>query len=670
MSGILQGVIASIGGAVRDVYFNLVTLLLPGNGTNGAQNNTFIDSSTNNLTITKNGTLTQGTFSPFSQTGWSNHFDGTADYLYVANNSALNFGTGDLTVEGWVYMNALPAAQFQIAGKFDTGSPFTGWALDVQNTGVPRIWFGATYLIAASSSSPLAVGSWNHLAMVRSGSTVTLWVNGVSAGTATSSANVDNTGICFIGYEYNASFGLNGYLSNVRVVKGTALYTSTFTPSTTPLTAVSGTSLLTCQSNRFRDNSTNNFTITASGDVSVQAFSPFLPSNEYTVATVGGSAGRFIGSNYLGFNNTPFAFGTNNFTIEFWIYFIPSESVPSFGTFFDNGGQGVFLSWANSIDNILFYSPTAGTTTVAGFPHGMAKNTWNHVAYVRNSTTVTIYVNGNSVGAYTGLTGSATGTGSLATVGTYTAAPPSYPPGGFMSGFRIVNSAVYTSNFAVPTSPPTAISGTSLLLNFTNASIADATAKNDLQTAGNVQISTAQSKFGGSSIYFDGTGDYLGSNAATSPSELYAFGTGDFTIECWIRFDFLNSVQIIYDSRPSSTQGAYPCIYLNSDGTIRFFVSGVDRITSSGVLANTWYHLAVSRSGTSTRMFIDGTQTGSTYTDSTLYLNASGRPWIGLNAFTTATQGLTGYIDDFRVTKGFARYTANFTPPTTAFPLQ
>jgi len=668
MSGILQGVIASIGGAVRDVYFNLVTLLLPGNGTNGAQNNTFIDSSTNNLTVIRNGTLTQGTFSPFSQTGWSNYFDGTGDYLSVADNAALNFGTGDLTVEGWVYMSALPASQFPIAGKFNPGSPFVGWELLVQNTGVPRIWFGTSYLIAASSA--LSVGSWNHLAMVRSGSTVTLWVNGVSAGSATSSTDVNNSGTCFIGNEYNASNGLIGYLSNVRVVKGTALYTSTFTPSTTPLTAVSGTSLLTCQSNRFLDNSTNNFAITANGDVSVQAFSPFLPSDEYKVATVGGSAGRFITDNYLGFNNTSFAFGTNNFTIEFWIYFIPSESVTSFGTFFDNGNQGVFLSWGSSINNILFYSPSVGQTNTAGYPHGMAKNTWNHVAYVRNSTTVTIYVNGNSVGAYTGLTGSATGTGSLATVGAYTAAPSSYPPGGFMSGFRIVNSAVYTSNFAVPTSPPTAISGTSLLLNFTNASITDATAKNDLQTAGNTQISTAQSKFGGSSIYFDGTGDYLGSNAAASTSDLYAFGTGDFTIECWIRFDLVNTIQIIYDSRPSSTQGDYPTLYLNSNGTIRFFAGSVDRITSSGVSANTWYHLAVSRSGTSTRMFIDGTQTGSTYTDSTTYLNSSGRPWIGLNAFNTTTQGLSGYIDDFRVTKGFARYTANFTPPTTAFPLQ
>jgi hypothetical protein len=244
-----------------------------------------------------------------------------------------------------------------------------------------------------------------------------------------------------------------------------------------------------------------------------------------------------------------------------------------------------------------------------------------------------------------------------------------FPYTGYISNTRVViGTAVYTAAFTPPTAPLTAITNTSLLLNFTNAGITDATAKNVLETVGNAQISTAQSKFGGSSMYFDGTGDYLTSNVATP--DLYAFGSGDFTIECWVYFSGVASVQCFYDSRPASTQGAYPLIYLNSDGTIRYFVSSADQITSSAVSANTWYHLAVSRSGTSTKLFINGNQSGSTYTDSTSYLNASGRPWIGINANTTNTQGLNGYIDDLRITKGFARYTANFTPPSVALPVK
>ncbi len=91
--------------AAVDAYFNRVTLLLPGNGTNGAQNNTFLDSSTNNFSITRNGNTTQGTFSPFSQTGWSNYFDGSSSLSYAAN-ADFNFGTGTFTVEGWAYITA------------------------------------------------------------------------------------------------------------------------------------------------------------------------------------------------------------------------------------------------------------------------------------------------------------------------------------------------------------------------------------------------------------------------------------------------------------------------------------------------------------------------------------------------------------------------------------
>ena len=89
------------GRPTPDPYFNSTTLLLETTGTNGQQNNTFLDSSTNNFTITRTGTPTQGTFTPFSQTGWGGYFNGTTDYLSVPSNAALNLSTGDWTVETW-----------------------------------------------------------------------------------------------------------------------------------------------------------------------------------------------------------------------------------------------------------------------------------------------------------------------------------------------------------------------------------------------------------------------------------------------------------------------------------------------------------------------------------------------------------------------------------------
>jgi len=230
---------------------------------------------------------------------------------------------------------------------------------------------------------------------------------------------------------------------------------------------------------------------------------------------------------------------------------------------------------------------------------------------------------------------------------------------------RVVKgTAVYTANFTPPTAPLTAISGTSLLLNFTNAGVLDATAKNDLETVGNAQISTAQSKWGGASIAFDGTGDYLPSNPSTS--NLYAFGTGDFTIEFWLRLGSVSGNQSLVDIRPTGTNGLYPLIYTNTTSLI-YYVNSATQISGGTLSTGTWYHVAVSRSGTSTKMFLDGTQIGSTYTDSNNYLAGTGAPWVG--TFRDGTGALNGYIDDLRITKGVARYTANFTAPTAAFPL-
>ena len=90
MGGVLTAAIAAAfaGGVTADPYYEYTTLLLPGNGTNGAQNNTFLDGSTNNFTITRNGNTTQGTFSPFSQTGWGNLFvSASSQYLSLSSSS-------------------------------------------------------------------------------------------------------------------------------------------------------------------------------------------------------------------------------------------------------------------------------------------------------------------------------------------------------------------------------------------------------------------------------------------------------------------------------------------------------------------------------------------------------------------------------------------------------
>jgi len=188
---------------------------------------------------------------------------------------------------------------------------------------------------------------------------------------------------------------------------------------------------------------------------------------------------------------------------------------------------------------------------------------------------------------------------------------------------------------------------------------------NNLEMVGNAQISSTQSKFdiytgGGRSFYFDGTGDYL---IQKENIQNYVFGTGDFTIEYWLYLNVTNVEQGIIGFRPQSTNGLYAVFYFLS-GTLRYNFNNIDRITAS-VSSGTWYHIAVARSGTSTRMFVDGVQAGSTYSDSNSY--TASRMVVGGNDFVVGTNGLNGYIDNLRITKGVARYTANFTPPVYGF---
>jgi hypothetical protein len=666
MTGILNILAGSISSAIKDGYFNLVSLLLPGNGTNGAQNNTFLDSSTNNFTITRNGNTTQGTFSPFSQTGWGNYFNGTNASLTYPNNTAFAFGTGAFTIEFWINGPSNDNT-FILGGRSAIGTMHITTGGTSTGTTVSCLRYVGSSTITTSSTL-ITNNSWNHCAIVRDGSNnITLYVNGVSAGTGTDTTNYTTTsGTWYIGQNDSGSANyLQGYISNLRILKGTALYTGSFTPPTAPLTAITNTSLLTCQSNRFIDNSANAFAITVNGTPSVQAFSPFAPTAAYSAATNGGS-GYFDGSgDYLTLADSTAWDLTGDYTLEMWLYPLATTGgIFGIGDYRATFNGMDFYFNANKIE--LYVNGAAvltGATTIV-------RNQWYHLALVRSGSSTNntkLYINGvqdaqgTNNTSFTGVAGNGASIGNDYG-GSYGAASVN----GYISGLRLLKgTAQYTSAFTPPTSPPTAITNTVLLTNFTNAGITDATAKNDLETVGNAQISTTQSKFGGSSMYFDGTGDYLYANSSASNA---AFGTGDFTVEFWLYTAAGSTTYNLLDWRPTTTHGAYLTVYLDV-GVPKVVVNSTTIITGgSAISATTWTHVAVCRSGTSTKMFINGTQSGSTATDSTNYLGLANRPAIGGGGYDTGSI-LNGYIDDLRITKGYARYTANFSVPTAAFPL-
>ena len=644
-----------------DSNFNNTSLLVEADGSNNQVNSTFVDSSTNAYTVTTTGAPAQGTFSPYYGTSdWSGYFDGSS-VLSIASSTSFDFGTGDFTIEAWVFHTG--GADNTIISD-QSACTFTYGA-----AGQLRFYTGTGQNVVNATTSFIS-NRWVHVAVVRSSGNITFYQDGVDVGPASKSytANIGAGGTTYIGGYTTAAARFTGHISNLRVVKGTALYTAGFTPDTSPLVAVSETKLLTLQNNRFIDNSTNAFTLASSGAPAVQAFSPFASKVPYSASVNGGSCYFNTGqSNYcvVGSSGPVFA---GDYTIEAWVYPL---SLSNTYNCIASSSSNQWELLINSSGNIVLYRTPGSFVLTTSLTVPVKR--WTHIALVRSGSTTKVYINGIA---------DASTYSSAATVGSSsesvyiardTGASSSYT--GYISNFRIVNgTAVYTSNFTAPTTPLTAVSNTALLMNFTNGGIIDLAGNQNIAIAGDAKISTAQVKYGTGSMYFDGSGDYL--TLTTAP--LLQFGTGDFTIEMWMRRVAKGTTQPMlistYDSA-TWTGGLYICAGYTGYHNDKIFVGAnnvANVLTSTTTISdNTWYHVALTRSSGVFRLFVDGALEATYTPGSNPTLNGQGTSTvIGSNLYAPSSSHFNGYIDDLRITKGVARYTAAFTPPTAALPLR
>ncbi len=634
------------------------------------QSSTFIDNSPNAFTITVNGNAYTGTLNnPFGSIvnyttpplqAWSNYFSSTGDNLRTGTMTAL--GSGDFTLEMWVF--PLSFANYRLIWDNRTSDPDTnGFAFGLDANA--KVYLYTNNLFAITTTTALVANTWTHIALVRNGSgsgNVKIYINGVAdATTATNTANMSRT-LAYIGNDFDGTGSpFVGYLSNMRATTR-ALYSTTFTPSTSPLSAVANTVLLTCQSNRFVDNSINQVAITRAGDTSVQPFSPFNPDAAYSTSSIGASM-YFDGASKLTTSASIDISGV--FTIESWF-----NSTNAGGWFFTIGNFPVYIDV--SAGTITLDKSSVGNQLVTTANEQVkGSNCWKHLAITRDgSGLIRVFVNGVFLGSVS--TGYSAGT--LNGLGQYASYGGAWL--GYACDFRVVvGTALYTSAFTPPTAPLTAVSGTAILLSGINAGIYDAAAKSDWETIGNSQISTVQSKFGGSSMYFDGSGDAL-ANLNSGQYNLFDFGTGDFTIEFW--FYCINTTSGMVYTRAIS--GHNLCVvYVGANVTERvsFFATasgGGTAIQSAGTpVVSTWNHAAIVRQNGTVTVYLNGT--GGTPASNTTNITAGSTygsyvPTIGAYYHGGISFPFAGYIDDFRITKGYARYTANFTPPTAAFPTQ
>ena len=302
---------------------------------------------------------------------------------------------------------------------------------------------------------------------------------------------------------------------------------------------------------------------------------------------------------------------------------------------------------------MAFYSGSGLVATT----QQMTVNNWYHIAWVRNSGTVRMYVNGILT---TSVANSASHTGDIR-IGAKNANDQDMD--GYLDEYRISDTARYTGAFTPSTTPFQNDANTLLLLHMdgTNASTVftddngAGRSQKGIQAIGNAQVDTAQSKFGSSSLLLDGTGDYL-----FAPTDL-APGTNDFTFEGWFRFPNNNVDYAIFGA--DGFNGDFVIRRVN-DGTVRLGRDDTawDLSSSATTIANTWAHIAVCRSGTTAKTFLNGTQIASATNTINYVLTNQFR--IGSNAGGGAD--FNGHMDEIRISN-VGRYTAAFTAPTAPF---
>ena len=655
-----------------DDYWNQTVLLINGDVAMPAA--TFLsDASTNNFEVSWFNEVSSSRDSPYLA-NWSNYFDGS-DALYTASDAAFGFGTGAFTLEAWVnfdenrnyntIFSTRPTNTDQSTNRFSVGGTSNGGLI---------VYSGA-FILNATNAGTFIPRKWQHFALVREGTGTNqarIYVDGVLVTTFTLNRDGLSAQQMVVGANANATDALKGYISNARVIKGTVLYFgSTITVPTAPLTAITNTSLLTCQSNRLRDASTNDLDITRNGDVKVTSFSPFADASNDL------GSGSFDGVNdYL---EIPAAsagalmVGTGDYTIEGW-FRRRAPAAQNEQLWQMEGGPS--LLWYSN--NNLYYQTTPGSstayTTVAwisnGFDHG-----WHHYAMTRESGTVRVYVDGKFL-----MSSSTSAAGS----GYFRIGNGNY---GYWEGniadFRVViGTAVYTGGstkgdvvFAPPTASLTAVSGTQLLILQNKVDRPNSHNPRDLSVwrhdfwpSGNPYKGAFNpASTSGWSGYFDGSSYF------TSSTALFNYTTGNaatqtFTIEAWVYHTARTTPSQIYYSQSIAGKGdVYLNFGINGSGNLIFYhYDGTARtITGSSVIAlNTWTNVAVVVSGGTATIYVDGVSDGSGtwYGIATAGQNSTsyfGRPDTNASALY-----FQGYVSNLRVSDNARSISVPTTPYT------
>ena len=624
-----------------------VTLSIGTSDTNSLNNETFIDRSSNALTVTATNDPVQTAFHPYLD-NWSVDFDGAGDGLHFTGSGPADFGTGDFTVEMFVLVRN---GELGYSAMYNSRNDGAGFFLGLASGSRALMYYNNAALI--TDATALDVERWYHVALVRNSGTTTLYKDGVSVGTYSDSFNYTSTE-AEIGEDAGFAYDFDGKISNCRIIKGTALYTSAFIPPTEKLTAVTNTTLLTCQSNRFIDNSSSSLTLEVIGSPKVSALNPFGQLSEYATGANKGSVYLSTGDEVVITHDSAISAGTGDFCLQFWVYGAATDNTGYKGlvTKYSGGVGSFWLQPSSGVIAVGFATSVEGTGTANIF-----NNEWHHIALTRSGTAVKVFVDGVQDISFTSSANLNNTVDML--IGDIGALNRNFQ--GYVADLKYdVGNAVYTSAFTPPTSP-VGNTNADLYLPMDNAGIFDKTGNFNLIPEGNAATSTTQYKFGSTAMSFDGTGDYV-----TIPDDNQFDFHGDFTLEMWVYSTGTATTgsQTIIGGNGSGSNG-WAIYSTQGSETVNFYHTSLRIQSSTGDLPrNQWVHLAVSRSGSTTKMFVDGTQVGSDYTGSETFEQGSANLGTRIGYDIGANGYFTGYLDNLQILNGVAKYTSNFTAPT------
>ena len=643
------------------------------------------DESGQNQTFTYNGTVEKTATNPFdtemfdltSNNASSVFFDGTSDYLSATSSSNFNMGSGDFTAECWFYgsdISSTSGAQAIITTA--DSSDYQGIWLGIN--GVNTYFLigdgGGSWNSYSAGSATLYQNQWYHLAFVRNGNSFKVYLNGVEDSSATSTVTLTNTNnlIRVGGRTVNSQY-FHGYVADARVVKGTAVYTSAFTPTTSPLTAITNTQLLINPSAMNIFDKTSRHRVRLSG-ASTYSSTTRKKHASASIRQTGANSGHGIYFDAKNIDQSLY-FNKQNFTIEFWFWLESTissgeKSLFEFGPggFSDNllcqlrSGYGVFIY----IDGGTTSGAISGfdSSTMGSANNNMLSSDWTHVAVTRVYDKIYLYLNGTLVD-----TGSISGTQNFDTDGDYSVGG-GYSSGGdyYLEDFRLSLGHVRRPLDSVAKTL-TADSNTFLLAFHDSSSTT---------VSGNwtVSVTSAPTMYdfgpasGMKSVYFTDSVNEILKLTHTGSASDYTLGddddgaSGNFSVEMWFWFDeddYSPATHILGNYGARDTADAqFQMGFTSSKLRIRGHTASGSSYGGSGdiSLANyvhprTWHHLYY------VEEHIGGEFKFSSYIDGQLmqngaYNNSTGYDLgqFGLGGRWDDAQAFHGYISNFRIQKG------------------